>query len=192
MAAGIRTGDAVVKHAPVRDFYAGTIYPGRYLLFLGGPLAEIEEALTAGIPAAGGALVDSLLLPDPDPRLHPAIGGHRRAGADAGEALGILETRTAASAVRAAEHGLKGSEVDLRELRLAERLGGHAFCIFQGPLAAVEEAVEVGAASVLAMPSSMPNGTTMLLDHVVIPQIHPEMRENLDAGSEFFEIFPTS
>ena len=184
VAAGIRAGDAMVKNSPVRDFYAGTIYPGRYLIYLGGPLADVEEAFQAGLDASGGSLLDALLLPDPDPRLHPAIGGKRRAGAGPGEALGIIETHTAAAAVDAAERGLKGAGVDLRELRLAERLGGRAFCVFQGTVADVEEAVDLGVAG-------MPR-PDFLLDHVVIAQIHEEMRENLDTASEFFEIFPTS
>ncbi len=67
--------------------------------------------------------------------------------------------------------------VGLRELRLADELGGKAYCLFQGVLAEVEAAVEV-AVEGLARPD-------LLVGQVIIPQLHEEMAANLASTSEF-------
>ncbi len=94
-----------------------------------------------------------------------------------GEALGIVETRTVAATLGAADRGLKGAEVGLVELRLADRLGGKAYCMFSGTVADVEAAVEL-AVDHLENPD-------VLIAQVVIPDFHDEMLANLEAATEF-------
>jgi microcompartment protein CcmL/EutN len=94
-----------------------------------------------------------------------------------GEALGIVETRTVAATIGAADRGLKGAEVDLVELKLADRLGGKAYCVFSGTVADVEAAVEI-AVDRMEDPST-------LIAQVVIPDFHDEMLANLEAATEF-------
>ena len=65
--------------------------------------------------------------------------------AAAGEALGVIETATVAAIIEAADAGLKGARVRLLELRLADDLGGKGYLLFDGPVADVEAAVEIGA-----------------------------------------------
>ena len=67
IAAGIVAGDAMVKRSPVDTLHAGTVHPGKYLVLVGGAVAAVEEALTAGRVAAAGALLDELFLPAVDP-----------------------------------------------------------------------------------------------------------------------------
>jgi microcompartment protein CcmL/EutN len=94
-----------------------------------------------------------------------------------GEALGVIETRTVAATVGAADRGLKGAEVGLVEVRLADRLGGKAYCVFSGAVADVEAAVELGADEL--------HSPDALVARVVIPDFHEEMIENLEAATEF-------
>jgi microcompartment protein CcmL/EutN len=96
-----------------------------------------------------------------------------------GAALGVIETSDVAATIQAADAGVKGAEVTLREIRLADGLGGKAFCVFQGEVQDVEAAVEIG---VGALPT-----LEVLVSQVVIPQLHPEMGENLLASSYFGE-----
>ena len=172
IAIGMRAGDAMVKRAPVEVTYAGTVHPGKYLVLVGGDVACVEESFTAGLALAGNALVDKIYLPSAHPEVVRYLRGMR--GRVTGEALGIIETTTVASTLGAADRGLKGAEVDLVELKLADRLGGKAF---SGALADVEAAVEVGVDH-LDDPST-------LFAQVVIPDFHDEMLANLEAATEF-------
>ncbi len=52
IAIGFRTGDAMVKRAPVEVTYAGTVHPGKYLVLVGGDVASVEESFAAGLTAA--------------------------------------------------------------------------------------------------------------------------------------------
>ena len=94
-----------------------------------------------------------------------------------GSALGVIETSDVAANIQAADAGVKGADVTLREIRLADGLGGKAFCLFQGEVHDVEAAVEIG---VGALPEP-----GVLVSQVVIPQLHPEMEENLETSSYF-------
>ena len=175
IAIGLRAGDAMVKRAPVDVTYAGTIHPGRYVVLVGGDVACVEESYAAGLAAGGDSLVDKIYLPSAHPEVVRYLRGMR--GRVTGEALGIVETRTVAATIGAADRGLKGAEVELVELKLADRLGGKAYCVFSGAVADVEAAVEI-AVDHLEDPST-------LVAQVVIPDFHDEMLANLEAATEF-------
>jgi microcompartment protein CcmL/EutN len=177
IASGIEAGDAMIKRAPLDVIRAGTVHPGKYLVLVGGLTADVEEALEAGREAATGSLVDVVFLPDVHPDVVASVGGARRE--DGGEALGIIETRTVAAVIDAADAGVKGADVTVRELRLADDLGGKGYVLFGGPLAEVEAAVEYGVARIA--------GAGQEVAHVVISQLHGEMRENLAADARFGE-----
>jgi microcompartment protein CcmL/EutN len=176
IAMGVRAGDAMVKRAPVDLAYAGTIHPGNYVVLVAGDVACVEEAYQAGLDAGTRTLLDRLFLPAVHPEVVQAILGRR--GSSAGEALGMVETRTIAATIGAADSGLKGAEVALVEIRLADRIGGKGYCAFSGPLAEVEAAVEV-AVNRLDPPDA-------LVADVVIPKFHEEMLANIEATSEFW------
>ena len=94
-----------------------------------------------------------------------------------GEALGVVETRTAASTIKAADAAVKGASVELLEIHLADGLGGKAYALFGGTVSDVQAAIDTGVAS-LRHPQ-------LLVASVVIPHLHAEMRENLDAAAQF-------
>ncbi len=174
IAVGILAGDAMVKRSPVEVIYAGTVHPGKYLVLVGGEVAHVEEALPAGRELGTGALVDQIFLPDAHPRVAEALRGRRRSGSR--DALGIVETTTVSAIVGAADRGVKGAEVELQEVRYADDLGGKAYCLFDGPVADVEAAVEA------AIGGLAPG---LLVSQVVIPRIHDEMADNLESAAEF-------
>ncbi|MFV2071815.1 MAG: BMC domain-containing protein, partial [Thermoanaerobaculales bacterium] len=45
IAAGIEAADAMAKRAQVAVLRAGTVQPGRYLVLIGGSVADVEESL---------------------------------------------------------------------------------------------------------------------------------------------------
>jgi microcompartment protein CcmL/EutN len=176
IAAGIEAGDAMAKRAPIDVLRAGTVHPGKYLVLIGGAVGDVEEALEAGREIGGTAVLDIVLLPNVHPELVAAIRGARRA--PAGEALGIIETATVAAIVEAADAGLKGAAVRLLDLRLADDLGGKGYLLFDGTVADVEAAVEIGAGRIARSPGLMLR---------VIPRLRAEMAQNLVADARFAE-----
>ena len=175
IAAGIQAADAMVKRAPIDVIKAGTVQPGKYLVLIGGQVADVEESLAAGREVGGTAAVDFVYLPQVHPEVVEAIGGGRVP--EVTDALGVVETTTVAAAIHAADAGIKGAEVRLVEVRLADGLGGKGIVLFSGLVADVEAAVEIGV-GVLEQPS-------LLVRQVVIPQLHPEMWENVSDATRF-------
>ncbi len=173
IAAGITAGDAMVKRAPLDLIKAGTVQPGKYLVLIGGQVADVEEAIDAARITAPETLIDIVFLPDVHPDVVAAVAGARRT--DDGEALGVIETTTVAAIIRAADAGVKGSRVTLRELRMADGLGGKGYLLFGGLVADVEAGVSIGSALV---------GSQLIRDSV-ISQLHPEMSDNLGIDGSF-------
>jgi len=180
IAAGIEAGDAMAKRAPIDVLRAGTVHPGKYLVLVAGTVGDVEEALAAGREVGASSVLDVVFLPNVHPGVVAAIGGARREapGEAPGEALGVIETWTVAAIIEAADAGLKGARVRLLELRLADDLGGKGYLLFDGPVAEVEAAVEIGSGRIAGSPGVMQR---------VIPRLHAEMAENLGADPRFAE-----
>ncbi len=176
IAAGIATGDAMAKRAPIDILRAGTVHPGKYLVMVGGSVGDVSEALDAGRQVGDSSVLDVVFLPNVHPELVAAIGGELRRAE--GEALGVIETATVASIIEAADAGLKGAKVRLVELRLADDLGGKGYLLFDGPVSEVEAAVEIGSERIAGAPG---------LAARVVAQLHAEMAENLASDARFRE-----
>lgn len=177
IAAGIEAGDAMVKRAPVSTIQSGTVQPGHYLVLVAGDVASVEEAVAAGRATGQADLRDTLFLPNVHPAVVAALGGQRQIAAE--DALGIIETRTVASAILAADAGVKGAEVALLQLRLADGLGGKGLVFFHGLVADVETAVALSANS----------AHSQLVRQMVIPQLHADMWQNVNGNGRFGQHF---
>ena len=175
IAAGIQAADAMVKRAPIETIRAGTVQPGKYLVLIGGLTADVEESLAAGREIGSAAVLDFVYLPRVHPEVVEAIGGGRVPRPI--DALGVVETTTVAAAIQAADFGVKGANVRLVEVRLADGLGGKGITLFSGLVEDVEAAVDIGVGA-LARPA-------LLVRQVVIPQLHEEMWDNLGEASRF-------
>ncbi len=175
IAVGIEAADAMVKRAQIDVIRAGTVQPGRYLVLIGGPVADVQESLSVGREVGGDAVLDHVFLPHVHPEVVEAMGGGRMP--EVSDALGIVETATVAAAIHAADAGIKGAEVRLVEVRLADGLGGKGIVLYAGTVADVQAAVEIGA-TVLERPAQ-------LVRKVVIPQLHAAMWENVADATRF-------
>lgn len=174
IAAGIQAADAMVKRAPIDMIRSGTVQPGKYLVLIGGQVADVEEAFASGCTVGGSCVVDRILLPQVHPEVVSAVGGGRQP--ESNDALGIIETSTVAAAIHAADAGVKGAHVQLVEVRLADGLGGKGIVLFSGMVADVEAAIEIGCG--VLEPST-------LVRQIVIPQLHAEMWQNVSAATRF-------
>lgn len=175
IAAGIQAADAMVKRAPIDVIKTGTVQPGKYLVLIGGMVADVEESVAAGREVGASAVVDYILLPQVHPEVVEAIGGGRVPKVT--DSLGVIETTTVAACIHAADAGIKGAEVRLVEVRLADGLGGKGIVLYAGLVADVEAAVEIGV-GVLERPE-------LLVRQVVIPQLHAEMWDNVVEATRF-------
>jgi microcompartment protein CcmL/EutN len=182
VAAGIHVADVMVKRAPIALLRAGTVHPGHYLVLVGGSVASVEEAWRAGL-AVGQAqgsrqsqrfLLDEVFLPDVHEDVFRGAMGGRREIRD--EALGILETRGVASLLRAADAGVKGAEVRIAELRLADDLGGRSFVFFDGRLNAVQAALEIAGERISA---------GQILNQSLLSCLDGNLRRLLDTTTRF-------
>jgi microcompartment protein CcmL/EutN len=174
IAAGIEVGDAMAKRAPIEVIRAGTVHPGKYLVLVGGEVADVEEALEAGREVGGLSVRDEVFLPNIHPEVVAGTRGTRHAAT--GEALGVIETATIPAVLKAADAGLKGAQVRLLELRLADDLGGKGYLLFDGVVSEVEAAVEIGLGAI---------GEVRGVSARIIAQLHTEMAENLAADARF-------
>lgn len=174
IATGMQAGDAMVKKAPIARIVAGTVQPGHYLVLISGEVAEVEESLKAGREVGGASVVDTVLLPHVHPAVVDAIAGGR--DRTAGTALGVIETATVPAAIQSADAGVKGAQVALLEVRLADGLHGKGLTLFTGDVADVEAAVEIGVKAI---------DPRTLTNQVIIPQLHPEMSANVAERTRF-------
>lgn len=182
VAQGMVAGDAMVKKATVKLIHAGTVQPGRYLVLLGGEVAEVEESLKAGKASAGDSLADTVWLPGVHPTVLKVIhSAHRpppyqNIPAET-EAIGIIETRTAPSAIQAADIAIKGAQINLISIRLADGLGGKGLVLLSGKVSDVEAARDLVQAGLDGI---------LLLQAVVISQLHAEMLTQIFGATRFF------
>ncbi|MFQ5946020.1 MAG: BMC domain-containing protein [Anaerolineae bacterium] len=175
VARGIEAADAMVKKAPITTIKSGTVQPGRYLVLIAGDEASVDESLAAGIEAGGEALLDTVFLPQVHTSVVDAIAGGRELPEV--DALGVIETTSVPSTLQAADAGVKGADVVLLEVRMADGLGGKGICFFSGAVADVEAAFALGV-------GSLPH-LDLLLRQVVIPALHEDMAENIWADTRF-------
>jgi len=175
IAAGIEAADAMAKRAQIELLRVGTVQPGRYLVLIGGTVADVEESFAAGLEVGSNAVLDRVFLPHVHPEVVSALAGGRVP--DVRDALGVVETATVASVIRAADAGVKGADVRLVEVRLADGLGGKGVVLFSGLVADVEAAVEIGVSSL--------DSPTLLVRQVVIPQLHETLWDNVSDASRF-------
>jgi microcompartment protein CcmL/EutN len=174
--AGIDATDAMLKKAPIAFVKSGTISRGRFLTLIGGSTAAVEESLHEGLSRAGDSVLDHLLLADVHPRVYYAILGCRRAAGTG--ALAIIETDTVASNIRAAELALKGTQVEIVELRLADsRLSGKGVSIYEGELPDIEAAVQIVVGYMLQAAGEV--------RHTIISSPHEALVRQIGSGTSF-------
>lgn len=173
IAQGMLAADAMLKRTHVDLLHAGTVQPGRYLVGVGGIVAEVEEALKAGRETGGDSLQDVMWLPG----VHPAVlqAFFPQLPPTGVTALGIIESLTAPSAIKSADIAIKGATIILISIRLADGLGGKGLVLLMGAVSDVEAALD------LVQREKLP-----LLKTVIIPQLHEEFAAQVLSDTRFF------
>jgi len=176
---GIQATDAMLKKAPIAFLKNGTITRGRYLTVVGGSTASVEEAFAEGLYWGGQAVIDRVFLPDVHPDVFDAMLGKRHRSKDG--AWAIVETNSVAANVRAAEAALKGTPVNLIELRLADDgLAGKGFSIYEGELHDIEAAVDIASAFL--------QRAGVAFSHRILTSPHEALGRQISANTRFHEV----
>ncbi len=165
IAAGMQAADTMLKTSQVELVISRTICSGKYMVLIGGDVAEVQSAVEAAEKSLDFAVIDTFVIPNVHPDVFPALAGH--SNTDELEALGILESFSVASLIEGADAAVKAATVRLIEIRLAMALGGKAFCTITGDVAAVTSAVDAGARII--------GEKGLLVNKVVIPRPRPEL-----------------
>ncbi len=159
VSAGVKAADVIIKTADVDVIEAQVVCPGKYIIIITGELSAVRASIDAAKVNFGRQLVDSFVLGNPDESIFPAIYGANPI--ENKNALGVLETYSAAAIIVAADLAAKTADVELIELRMARGMCGKSYMYITGEVAAVTASIESAKEKVAE------NG--MLLDTSVIP-----------------------
>ncbi|MDF2986383.1 MAG: eutM 1 [Eubacterium sp.] len=162
---GIYIADSMLKGANVQLLQSAPVCPGKYITVVWGELAAINSAIDIAKENGYDYIIDSFIIGNISEQVIPAIMGVNEIKNR--EAVGIVETFTAAAVIEAADSAVKAAVVELVEVRIARGMGGKCFAIFTGDVASVEAAAAAGAARAREQ--------GLLVDSVVIPRPHEEL-----------------
>jgi microcompartment protein CcmL/EutN len=169
IARGLEAADAMLKAAEVRLLACNPVCPGKYVVLVGGLVAEVTASVRAGEAAAADTLTDAIVIPNVHRQVFDAFTAS--SSFDGIAALGMIETFSVPAAIVAGDQAAKSAKVDLLEIRLARALGGKAYVLLTGEVAAVRAALEAGARA------AAQNG--LLLGTTLIPAPHPDLVQKL-------------
>jgi microcompartment protein CcmL/EutN len=143
---GVVVADAALKRAPAILLASRAVSGGKHLVMLEGGVAEVAEAMIAGVEAAGDRLLDRIELAAADDQVWPMLGAPVAAldwsAVPGAEAVLIVETTTVCAAIAAADAACKVAEVTVRDVRFAVDLAGKAYFTLTGVLDAIDAAGE--------------------------------------------------
>ncbi len=168
IARGIEATDAMLKMAAVELLMTTIIPRGKYLVMVGGTVADVEASMRAGNETASGVVLDQFIIQNVHPQLPAAIRG--RVKVDRVEAVGLIETKEVASAIYAGDAAVKAAAITLIEAK--NQPGGKGLVALTGEVGAVRSAVAAGVATVK---------DGLLIAEVVIPYAHEDLRKSLIA-----------
>lgn len=137
--AGVQSADEMLKAADVELLVATAICPGKYIIIVSGQVGAVKSSMERGRLVAGTFLICHHIINNVHASVPAALVG--TADVEHVTALGMLETMSALTAVRAADIAAKASNITLMEVRVARGLGGKGYIIFTGEVSAVKSAL---------------------------------------------------
>ncbi len=140
IATGVKTADEMLKSADVELIMSSPICPGKYVILVSGNVGSVKNAVETGIRAADIFLVESHIINNLDDKVIPALSATTEIKEM--KAIGVIETISALTSVKAGDIAVKTSSVELIEIRIARGLGGKGFVVLTGELSSVKSAVK--------------------------------------------------
>jgi microcompartment protein CcmL/EutN len=164
---GFEVEDAVLKSANVEKLLARTICSGKFLILVRGEIADVEICLKTAGRIGDFALVQTVLIPRVDDAVFPAISGATALDAAGAKGALVLETFSAASAVKLADIAAKQADVEILRIHLAMAIGGKGLVVLTGDMESLK--------SVLGPVLDFAKQDGMLAGYALIPNPHPDL-----------------
>lgn len=143
IAEGIKACDGALKAANIRLVSAHPSCPGKYEIVLTGSISNVTASVEYIRESFSKYIIDSSVMGRIDENVVKALFGTQQEAAKG--ALGIIETFSAASAIKGADLAVKTANVALYDLRISRGLGGKGVVFLTGDVSDVTAAVEAGA-----------------------------------------------
>ena len=140
---GVEAADAALKSAGVEMVSAHPSCPGKYEIILSGSISNVSAAVDHVKERFDGYVIDTAVMGRIDEQVISALFGTQT---ERGEgSLGLIETYSAATAIKAADIAVKTARVSIYDLRVSRGMGGKGIVILTGEIGDVTAAVEAGA-----------------------------------------------
>lgn len=142
IAKGIEACDAALKSAGIRLVSAHPACPGKYEIILTGSISNVTAAVDHVKNGYETYIIDASIMGRIDEQVVKALFGTQTQAASG--ALGVIETFSAASAIKAADLAVKTARVEIYDLRVSRGMGGKGIVLMTGDVGDVTAAVEAG------------------------------------------------
>ncbi len=139
---GVEATDAALKSAGVEMVAAHPACPGKYEIILTGSISNVTASVDHVVEKFGSYVIDSSIMGRIDEQVITALFGTQQ-GVKKGS-LGLIETFSAATTIKAADIAVKTARVDIFDLRVSRGMGGKGVVLLTGEVGDVTAAVEAG------------------------------------------------
>ena len=161
--------DAALKSAGIEMVSAHPSCPGKYEIILTGSISNVTAAISHVRTHFEGFVIDSSIMGRIDEEVIRAL--FSTSEGERSGSLGLIETFSAASAIKAADIAVKTARVAIYDLRVSRGMGGKGVVMITGDVGDVSAAVDAGAEH--AAHEGMLSSTS------VIPSPHKELWEQM-------------
>lgn len=162
---GVEATDDALKSAGVEMVSAHPSCPGKYEIILTGSISNVAAAIDHVTGKFENYVIDSSVMGRIDEQVITALFGTQQS--EKKGSLGLIETFSAATCIKAADIAVKTARVEIFDLRVSRGLGGKGVVIITGEIGDVTAAVEAGA--------NYAKGAGMLSATSVIAAPHEEL-----------------
>ena len=147
LARGLKALDVCIKKAHLLNPSIRFVSPGKFVLWMGGTVGDVEESFQDGLQALGDNATGQVKIFDPHPNLVKALsalenseGVYQELKKLKDTSIGLFEWTDICGAIQGVDAILKGMQISLRYLRFAKGIGGKTMTLFDGDLAEVQAA----------------------------------------------------
>ena len=162
---GVEAADAALKSAGVEMVSSHPSCPGKYEIILTGSISNITAAVSHVTSRFEGYVIDSSIMGRIEEQVISALFGTH--ASERTGSLGLIETYSASSAIKAADIAVKTARVEIYDLRVSRGMGGKGVVMLTGDIGDVTAAVEAG--------SDYAKGEAMLSSYSIIAAPHEDL-----------------
>ena len=166
---GVEATDAALKSAGVQVVSAHPSCPGKYEMILTGSISNVTASVEHVKEKFENYIIDSSVMGRIDEQVITALFGTHKS--EKTGSLGLIETFSAATTIKAADIAVKTARVDIYDLRVSRGMGGKGVVMLTGEVGDVTAAIEASA--------NYAKTTGQLSSYSVIAAPHAELWEQL-------------